>query len=208
MGVRFHAPITPWPALTRLGLLLAILAPAPVAHEGVELPKGFLHEELTHELDQPVAMAFAADGRLYVAEKAGRVWPIVDHAKAPLPLIDLSEEITNYESHGLKGFALHPDFLVNGHYFVLYEVDRHHLDHFGTPSYDPLHVARALRPMSRGDMGSRSQAADAYSSARTSRTACPSSRCTSPGLSCSGRTAPCSSPRATATTPRARGCRL
>jgi len=63
--VQFPAPITPGPAFARLGLLLASLSPAAAAaHDGVELPQGFLHEELVDGLDQPVALAFAADGRV------------------------------------------------------------------------------------------------------------------------------------------------
>ena len=52
-------------------------------------------------------------------------------------LIDISEEVGAWLDHGFLGFALDPNFRVNGHIYLLYAVDRHHLLHFGTPSYNP-----------------------------------------------------------------------
>ncbi len=37
----------------------------------------------------------------------------------------------------MLGLALDPDFLENGHLYLLYVVDRHHLLYAGTPEYDP-----------------------------------------------------------------------
>ncbi|MEM7164663.1 MAG: hypothetical protein AAF581_04325, partial [Planctomycetota bacterium] len=51
-------------------LLIALLVGLPA----VALPPGFVHEEVVTGLDQPVAMAFAPDGRLFVCERTtGRV---------------------------------------------------------------------------------------------------------------------------------------
>ena len=83
-------------------------------------------------------MVFDNSGRMYVWEKAGRVWIVEGGVKSAQPLIDISEEVGDWESHGLKGFALDPDFENNGFIYLLYAVDKHHLIHFGYPTYDPL----------------------------------------------------------------------
>ena len=53
------------------------------------------------------------------------------------PLLDISDEVAGYRDHGMLGFALDPNFATNGHFYVMYVVDRHHLDFFGTGSYNP-----------------------------------------------------------------------
>src|SRR5437667_11946289 len=40
-------------------------------------------------------------------------------------------------NHGMLGFALDPNFRVNGYIYVLYVVDRYYLLHFGDLNYDP-----------------------------------------------------------------------
>ncbi len=83
-----------------------------------------------------VGVALDHHGTIFVWERFGRVlW--VEEGGAPEVLIDLSEEVGSWSDHGLLGFALDPDFELNGHIYLYYVVDHHHLVHFGTPSYDP-----------------------------------------------------------------------
>ena len=51
--------------------------PAPVAPE-IALPPGFAAVRWAEELRGPTALAFSPDGRLFVAERAGRVWTLRD----------------------------------------------------------------------------------------------------------------------------------
>ena len=37
----------------------------------------------------------------------------------------------------MLGFALDPNFRMNGYIYMLYVVDRYYLFHFGDPNYDP-----------------------------------------------------------------------
>ena len=74
---------------------------------------------------------------MYVWEKGGKVWIVENGVRLPNPLIDISEEVGNWRDFGLLGFALDPNFLSNGRIYLLYIVDRHHLLHFGTPTYNP-----------------------------------------------------------------------
>ncbi len=102
------------------------------------LPPQFVDEAVAGGWNQAIGLTYADDGRLFVWEKAGRVWIVDDGVKAAAPFLDLSEEVASWGDHGLSGFALDPGFLVNGFVYLLYAVDYHHLAHFGTPTYDPL----------------------------------------------------------------------
>ena len=90
---------------------------------------------VAENLGRVVGLAFDDNGRMYTWAKSGKVFILEDGEKLPDPLIDISEEVTNYNDYGLLGFALHPDFLTNGYFYLLYAVDRHHLLNYGTPEY-------------------------------------------------------------------------
>ena len=51
--------------------------PPPVANE-IELPPGFAAFRWQEELSQPTALAFSPDGRLFVAEREGKLWSFRD----------------------------------------------------------------------------------------------------------------------------------
>ena len=84
-----------------------------------------------------VGVTFDSTGRMFVWERDGRVWFKDPNDASFTLLIDISEEVGAWLDHGFLGFALDPNFRVNGHIYLLYAVDRHHLLHFGTPSYNP-----------------------------------------------------------------------
>ena len=117
---------------------LAIACFVLVAQPASALPSGFAEEPVASGWNAVVGITFDANGNLYAWEKAGRVWIVhPDGTRHPTPLIDLREEVGDWRDFGLIGFALDPDFLENGYVYLSYVVDRHHLLHFGTPSYDP-----------------------------------------------------------------------
>ena len=100
-------------------------------------PAGFIDQSYATGFAQAVGITFDEDGRMFVSEKGGKVWIVENGVKSTNPLIDISEEVGNWRDFGLLGFALDPDFLVNGYIYLLYIVDRHHLLYHGTPGYDP-----------------------------------------------------------------------
>lgn len=58
----------------------------------------------------------------------------------------------------MVGFALHPQFVVNGYIYLFYVVDRHYLLYYGTPSYNPASneywsatIGRVTRYTARSD---------------------------------------------------------
>ncbi len=91
------------------------------------LPDGFIEQPVGGTWDAAVGLAFDPNGRLYVWEKAGRVWIVEDDVLLPGPFLNISEEVADWGSYGMLGFALSPNFLNNGYIYVLYAVDRHHL---------------------------------------------------------------------------------
>ena len=100
-------------------------------------PAGFTDQLFIGGWNQPTGLTFDANGRMYVWEKSGKVWIVENGSRLSSPLIDISEEVGDWRDFGLVGFALDPDFLNNGHIYLLYVVDLHHLLNFGTGSYNP-----------------------------------------------------------------------
>src|SRR2546423_4732223 len=82
-------------------------------------------------------VTFDSTGRMFVWEVSGRVW-FKDPAESNFTLLlDISEEVGAWIDNGFNGFALDPNFRVNGYIYLLYTVDRHYLLYFGTPNYNP-----------------------------------------------------------------------
>ena len=103
-----------------------------------QLPPEFYDEVVTEEFDFPIGLTWDTEHVLYVWEKAGKVWQVdTNGVRHPEPLVDLTEEVANWRDHGLLGFALDPDFRTTGYLYLLYAVDRHYLQKFGTPAYHP-----------------------------------------------------------------------
>lgn len=100
-------------------------------------PTGFQDMLYADGFDDVNGITFDASGRAYVWEKGGKVkcrtsdneWHTV---------LDMGKEINIATDSGLKGFALHPNFLTNGYIYLLYDVDRYYLMNYGKPSYDSL----------------------------------------------------------------------
>jgi glucose/arabinose dehydrogenase len=118
-------------------LLLAACAPCVRA---ALLPAGFTEETIPGPWTEPVGLAFEPEqtnsgGRMYIWERAGRVWIVENGVKLSPPLIDISEEVGGWRDFGLLAFAFHPNFRQNGYIYLGYTVDHHHLTKFGTTNY-------------------------------------------------------------------------
>ncbi|HYG68707.1 MAG TPA: PQQ-dependent sugar dehydrogenase, partial [Anaeromyxobacteraceae bacterium] len=86
------------------------------------LPSGFYVEDAAGGVafNTPVAVAFAPDGRMFVAEKRGVVWVVVDGVRLSTPFIDLQAEVLDHHDRGLLGMTIDGQ----GRVFLLYTVDR------------------------------------------------------------------------------------
>jgi PKD repeat protein/glucose/arabinose dehydrogenase len=100
------------------------------------LPVNFQSILVSDIWNEAVCLRFDANGQMYVCEKGGKIWVTDTNGSVYAnPLLDISEEVGNWRDHGLLGFALDPNFLSNGFFYVSYVVDRHYLLYYGTPSY-------------------------------------------------------------------------
>lgn len=93
---------------------------APPAVADPALLPGFQDEIVFDGLDQPTNFRFAPDGRVFVAEKAGRILVydgLDDLDGEPEVFADLSGDVYSSGDRGLLGLALDPDF-DNGRPYV------------------------------------------------------------------------------------------
>ena len=94
----------------RWGVFLVWLLPAITS--GQTLPQAFRDKVVFSGLTQPTAIAFASDGRVFVAEKSGLIKVFASlSATTPTVFADLRTRVYNYcWDRGLLGLALHPNF--------------------------------------------------------------------------------------------------
>ena len=78
--------------------------------------------EYASGFSDPVDIASAGDGRLFIVERPGYI-KIIDSLGNVLPddFLDIHSEIeSGYQEQGLLGLAFHPDYASNGYFFVNY----------------------------------------------------------------------------------------
>ncbi len=72
-------------------------------------PTGFTDNQVWSGLTTPIAIRFASDGRIFVAEKTGRIKVFNDlNDQTPTIFADLSTNVDDYWDRGLLGMTLDP----------------------------------------------------------------------------------------------------
>jgi glucose/arabinose dehydrogenase len=91
---------------------------------GMTLPTGFQNQVVFSGLTEPTKVVFSPDGRVFVAEKSGKI-KVFDSLTSTTPTLfaDLSNEVYDYQDRGLLGLALPPSFPADPHVYVLYSMD-------------------------------------------------------------------------------------
>lgn len=93
-----------------------------------QLPAGFVQHKLTGDvINEATAMAHAPDGRIFMAERSGRVKVFRNGTVATVHTVTT----TTASEQGLLGITLHPDFATNGKCYIFYtnpDMTRHYLD--------------------------------------------------------------------------------
>ncbi len=75
-------------------------------------------------LETPTVLQFASDGRIFVAEKSGRIKVYDSLADTtPTVVVDLRINVHNFWDRGMLGMALHPNFPTVPYVYVLYTFD-------------------------------------------------------------------------------------
>jgi len=94
-----------------------------VAAAEVELP-GFQLHELWDGFNLPTALAFASDGRVFVAERDGHIWTFDSIGDTTRTLVaDLSRNVHAQGDRGLLGLAAHPEFAAHPYLYAAYMLD-------------------------------------------------------------------------------------
>ncbi len=103
--------------LCRKLLPLSLLSLAQAA-AAATLPAGFTETRVATGLASPTAMAFAPDGRLFVAQQGGALRVIKNGALLSQPFLSLN--VNSSGERGLLGVAFDPDFSTNRFVYVYY----------------------------------------------------------------------------------------
>ncbi len=95
-----------------------ILTIAATAGRAATLPTGFTEALVASGLNNPTAMQFAPDGRLFVCEQGGRLRVIKNGALLSTPFLTVT--VSSSGERGLLGVAFDPNFAVNQYVYVYY----------------------------------------------------------------------------------------
>ena len=96
---------------------------------GTPVQTGFSDTTIFSGLNHPVAVRFASDGRVFVAEKNGRVLSFANlSATTPTVVADLRSLVYDFWDRGLLGLALDPNFPAAPWVYVLYTYDKSPLE--------------------------------------------------------------------------------
>lgn len=124
-----------------VGTLLVLVAGKPAYGDGT-LPNGFAQSRFVGGLTNPTAMAFAPDGRLFVAEQGGKLRIVKNGRLLSSPFVDLTSITDSTGERGLLGIALDPNFDTNQYVYVYQTLK-------GTATTKPRN--RVLRFTANGD---------------------------------------------------------
>ena len=108
-------------ALVAVGLLvlmLVVLLPVGPARGAANLPPGFTDAQVVSGLTNPTDMELAPDGRLFVAEQAGRV-RIAKPDGTLTTFLNISTKVGSSGERGLQALTFDPNFSTN-HYLYLH----------------------------------------------------------------------------------------
>src|SRR5215207_385548 len=142
----------PLPRAMVVGIAISLASASGAA----ALPTGFEAIQSVTGLTFPTAVDWAPDGRMFIAEKAGRVLVVLpDGTRAAHPLLDISDHVNTYNDRGLLGLTVGEDFSANHHLYLLYVYEPNPL----TPSDPGAKTSRLTRVTVRLDNTVESPAA-------------------------------------------------
>jgi glucose/arabinose dehydrogenase len=119
------SPVRSASLLCALALVALVAAwSCPHAAQATPLQPGFTESVVFNGLTDPTDVAFAPDGRVFVAEKSGliKVFPNLGPS-TPLVAADLRTQVYNFWDRGLLSIALDPQFPIRPYLYALYTRD-------------------------------------------------------------------------------------
>jgi len=103
------------------------------SYSSAEIPKGDIViklETVATGLTAPIYATNAADGsgRLFIVEQSGQIRIVENDVLLPTPFLDIADKLPAlnafFDERGLLGLAFHPDYAINGRFFIRYSVPR------------------------------------------------------------------------------------
>jgi glucose/arabinose dehydrogenase len=84
-------------------------------------PSNFSREQVGGTITNPTVMAFAPDGRIFVAQQSGALLVIKNGTQLTTPFVTLT--VNSSGERGLIGIALDPDFAINNFIYLYYTIN-------------------------------------------------------------------------------------
>ncbi len=100
-------------------LLILLLSGVALAQQ----PQPDFYVEAVGRFTRPTGIAFGPNNWLWVAEKRGRVWIVIEGRRLEEPFLAIDGAVNDAGDRGLLGIAIHPDFERNGYVYLLFTVD-------------------------------------------------------------------------------------
>lgn len=100
--------------------LCLVMAFACASAQTPTLPPNFSRVQVGGTINNPTVMAFAPDGRIFVAEQGGILRVIKNGVQLATPFITLTVNATG--ERGLIGIALDPEFATNNYIYLYYTI--------------------------------------------------------------------------------------
>jgi len=102
----------------RVMMFLGWLITNAIALQAQTFPANFSQVAVATGISNPTVMAFAPDGRIFVAQQNGALIVIKNGIKLSTPALQLT--VNSAGERGLIGIALHPGFSTNGFVYLYY----------------------------------------------------------------------------------------
>ncbi len=131
---RGHLPALASLVFVLLATMLSFGVSPVLAESPANVPTGFADQLVFGGLDNPMAIAFAPDGEVFVAEKRGVILRYSSLSDTtPTVFADLNTNVHNYWDRGMMGLAVDPAYPTRPYVYVLYAYN--HV--FGDPAAAP-----------------------------------------------------------------------
>ncbi|MGE5281274.1 MAG: PQQ-dependent sugar dehydrogenase [Chloroflexota bacterium] len=105
------------------GFLFAAISSTP-AHASLAKPHftvpSFYTTQTTFGFAQPIGMAVAPDGRMFITDNAGIVWTSKGGGAKAKPLFDLSDHVNETQDRGLVSVAVDKEYSLNRKIYLAY----------------------------------------------------------------------------------------
>ena len=84
------------------------------------VPPGCSQKVVVRNLVNPTRLVIAPDGRIFIAEQAGRIKIVERSILLSQPFLNIATRVDSQGERGLLGIAFDPNFLVNQWVYVFY----------------------------------------------------------------------------------------